>query len=145
MKVTTRLTLINIIAAVFIFLFTYTALSKFLSFATFRATLQQSPLIKNYAFVIAWLLPVTELLISILLFIPLTRLAGLYSSFGLMTLFTLYILYMLLSTSHLPCSCGGVLKQMTWKQHFVFNILFTLLGVTGILLERQRRKQTVFV
>ena len=145
MKVTTRLILINIIAAVFIFLFTYTALSKFLSITSFRATLQQSPLIKNYASVIAWLLPVTELLVSILLFIPLTRLAGLYSSFGLMTLFALYILYMLLSTSHLPCSCGGVLKQMTWKQHLVFNILFTLLGATGILLERQRRKQTVFV
>jgi putative oxidoreductase len=49
-----------------------------------------------------------------------------------MLLFTFYILYMLLFEKHLPCSCGGVLKEMTWKQHLVFNLFFTAIAFTGL-------------
>ncbi len=141
MRVPARTTFINSVAAAFIFLFIYTALSKLMAFTSFKATLQQWPLIKNYASVIAWILPVTELLISLLLFIPFSRLAGLYSSLAVMIMFTLYIGYMLVFSSNLPCSCGGVLKQLTWKQHLLFNIFFTLLAAIAAGLEKQRKKR----
>ena len=82
----------------------------------------------------------TELLVAAGLFIPVTRKAALLGALILMGLFTIYIGYMILFTPHLPCSCGGVLKQMSWRQHFVFNIVFTLLAGAGYTLEKNTHR-----
>jgi hypothetical protein len=58
-----------------------------------------------------------------------------------MTAFTLYIGYMVSFAEKLPCSCGGVISKMTWNQHLVFNIFFTLLSLLGVILEKRRRRQ----
>lgn len=86
----------------------------------------------SYAALVAWAIPLIELVISGLLFIPQKRGMGLYASFALMLVFTTYLSYMILFSSHLPCSCGGVLQQMTWPQHLWFNIGFTILAAAGI-------------
>jgi hypothetical protein len=39
---------------------------------------------------------------------------------------------MVLTSANLPCSCGGVIQQLSWKQHIVFNISFIVLGIAGI-------------
>lgn len=134
----TRIT--EIIAALFILLFVYTAVSKLTNFNLFYFTLQHSPLSGSYAKIIALALPVTELVIAGLLFIPRTRMAGLYLSFVMMIIFTLYIGGMIMLSSKLPCSCGGVLKQMTWKQHLVFNVLFILLAGWSIWLNQRYKR-----
>jgi hypothetical protein len=136
-----RATIVEIISALFILLFVYTATSKLLEVAKFQYTLTKSPLIGDYAVLISWALPITELLITILLFAPKTRLYGLYASAAIMSLFTLYLGYMLAFTPNLPCSCGGVLKNMSWNQHLVFNIVFTALAITGIWIQRKRPNQ----
>lgn len=128
----------EIIAALFILLFVYTATSKLKDFNSFYFTLQNSPLLHRYAKVVALLLPVTELVIAGLLFFPRSRRTGLYFSFLLMIIFTFYIGGLLLSSSKLPCSCGGVIRQMTWKQHLVFNIFFTALAGLSIYLRNKR-------
>lgn len=120
--------LIEIISALFILLFVYTGISKLSEQNNFRVVLSQSPLIGSKANLISWLLPITELLTALLLFFPMTKKWGLMISLALMCIFTGYISYMIIATSHLPCSCGGVLKQMTWSQHLKFNILFTALA-----------------
>lgn len=127
----------DIICGLLIFLFVYTALSKLDGLSQFRAALLQSPLLSNRSQFFSLAIPVTELFVAFLLFLPRTRLWGLYGAFALMLLFTLYITYMLNFTPHLPCSCGGVLKQLTWKQHLLFNIVFTLLSLTGIFLQKR--------
>jgi hypothetical protein len=128
----------DIICGLFIFLFVYTALSKLNTLPQFRAVLQQSPLLSNRSQFFSLAIPVTEIVISLLLLFPRSRSWGLYGAFALMLTFTLYITYMINYTPQLPCSCGGVLKQLTWQQHLVFNIVFTLLSLTGILLRRRR-------
>ena len=117
-----------------ILLYIYTASSKLLDFGSFRHVLSRSPLIGNFAPVVAWILPTAEVLISLLLILPKTRRIGLWCSFVLMLAFTGYVGYMLAFTPHLPCSCGGVLKQMTWKQHLVFNITYSIIALLGIWL-----------
>jgi hypothetical protein len=124
--------LMEIITALLILLFVYTGLSKLHEHDRFVSVLFSSPLIGHNASLFAWTLPVVELATAILLLVPFTRLAGLFTSLVLMSIFTVYIAYMLLTSSHLPCSCGGVLKSMTWPQHLIFNILFTLLCVMAI-------------
>lgn len=129
-----RSTIPEIISAVFIFLFVYTALSKIFTFHLFAQTLKETPIIGGIADYIAIAIPTIELMISLLLFLPCTRRSGLYSTFVLMSIFTLYIGYMLIFTPQLPCTCGGVIEKMTWTQHLLFNVVFTLLALTAILL-----------
>lgn len=113
-------------------LFTYAGISKLLQYDTFRKQLGQSPFVTGYSDIVAWLLPAAELLISVLLILPQTRLTGLYLSYALMLAFTLYIYAMLHYSYFIPCSCGGLLSQMNWDQHFIFNIIFTVIAIAGI-------------
>ncbi|SIO49383.1 MauE/DoxX family redox-associated membrane protein [Chitinophaga niabensis] len=126
------------ISAIFIFLFVYTALSKIFTFNLFSKALKETPLIGGIATYIAFLLPAVELTVSLLLLIPRTRRLGLYSTFALMLVFTLYIGYMIIFTPQRPCTCGGVLEKMTWTQHLIFNIFFTILSFTAILMNPRK-------
>ena len=124
----------DIICGLLIFLFTYAAVSKLTDRPHFQAVLEQMLLIKYVAGFISFALPVTELAVCALLFMPDTRLLGLYASFGLMLVFTLYIGFMILYAPHLPCSCGGFLQKLNWSQHLVFNLVFITLSATAIKL-----------
>lgn len=134
--------LIEVICSAFIFLFAYTAISKILEFDTFKSVLSRSPLIGQMNSWVAWMLPGIELFICIFLFIPSLRRIGLYFSLAIMSVFTLYILYMILFSSHLPCSCGGVISKMSWNQHLAFNIILTGLAIYGTVLERRLMRKT---
>lgn len=132
---------IRLIAAFFIFLFTYTALSKFFDFTSFKNVLHQSPLIGETSRIVVWALPLIEVTISALLFFKRTRLVGLHISLALMIVFTVYLGYMILFTPKLPCSCGGVFRQLTWQQHVWFNLFATALAAFSIWLSRHRPQQ----
>jgi len=136
-----RNTIVDIISALFILLFVYTSLNKFMEINTLKLVLKDYPLIGKYHNIIAWGLPVMEILISLLLFLPRTRLTGLYGSLALMSTFTLYLIYMLSFTTKFPCTCGGMLQKLTWPQHLLFNIVFILLSIWAILLVKRRSKQ----
>jgi hypothetical protein len=118
----------EIIAALFILLFVYTATTKLMEQDSFIAVLSQSPLIGKNAIVLSWLLPILELITATLLFIPSFRKWGFASAFILMVIFTSYITYMIIFAKNLPCSCGGVISRMTWFQHLIFNIFCTALA-----------------
>lgn len=133
-----RTHLTEIIAALFILLFVYTATSKLLEFDRFTYVLSKSPLIGDKAPFLAWALPFLEFGISLLLFIPRTRRQGLWASLALMIVFTGYLGYMIYFTPDRPCNCGGVLKRMTWKQHLAFNFFFVMLAILAIWLGRKR-------
>lgn len=128
---------IEIIAAVFILLFVYTATSKLLAHQTFIINLEKSPLVGSASSFLSWAVPTIEIVISILLFVPRFRKTGLLFSFSLMTLFTAYIGYMLITSSHLPCSCGGVISKLSWQQHLWLNIFLTLLAATAMYLNNR--------
>ena len=136
-----RSTVVEIISSLLVLLFVYSALSKLFDYSTFKLQLSKSPYITDFAFLIAWALPVVELLIAVLLFFNRTRLAALYGSLFLMTMFTAYIYSMLNFSYYIPCSCGGVLSKMTWGQHLWFNIFFVAISITGILLQVRLKTQ----
>jgi hypothetical protein len=129
------------ISILLIFLFAYTGSSKLLDSKGFAAVLSEIPLIGRGAGIVAILLPLAELLIVLLLLFEKTRLIGLYASLALLLLFTVYLVYMVLAVPKLPCSCGGVIGTMSWKQHIVFNAVFV--GVTVIGIRNMRRCSSV--
>lgn len=130
---------IDLICALLIFLFIYTGISKLLDYHTFRRQLGQSPFITLYAPILAWALPVAEIIIAGSLLFHRTRLAGLYCSFFLLCLFTFYLGAMLQLSYYIPCSCGGVLQALSWQSHIVMNILFILLTIAGTLSYRYKQ------
>ncbi len=133
---------IVIICTLIIILFVYTASTKLLDHYNFRSGLSESPFIAPFANILAWVIPVGENLIAVMLVIPAIRLAGLFASGILMSLFTVYIAAMLLSGSDIPCSCGGIVEEMSWGAHIVFNSAFVALSAFGIYLQRKKRRTT---
>jgi len=124
---------IEIISALLIILFVYAATNKLLDFQKFRVQIGQSPLLTAFASWIVWLIPTIEIAISLLLAFSKTRLLALYASFGLMVMFTSYIIAITRFSDYVPCSCGGVLQNMSWNQHLVFNLGFVLLALVAIV------------
>lgn len=116
-----------------VFLFVYTATSKLLKHDVFQVQLDRFPWIKHMALFLAWAVPITELIVAALLLSARVRKIGFMLSLALMVTFTLYLALMLGTEKHLPCSCGGVISAMTWKQHLVFNIVFTGIALSGLV------------
>ena len=136
-------TIVELISSLLMFLFLYTALSKLLEFDKFKYQIGQSPFITNISWLVIWSIPLAEIITSIFLIFKRTRLAGLYLSFFLLLLFTGYVFIMLRYSSYLPCSCGGVLSIMSWKQHLIFNLLFTGLSLAGIIVQNSTSKKVI--
>src|SRR5690348_60318 len=95
---------IEIISSLFILLFVYTAVNKLIDFNHFRDTITSAPLLKEKGKILAWLIPLSEIVVSTCLFFPKTRKLGLWGSFILMIGFTGYLTYMLFFSDVRPCS-----------------------------------------
>lgn len=125
-------TLVEIIVILYMSMFLYTAISKWSDYTMTREQMALMPLMTPIAHIVVWLLPATEITLALLIFFYQTRKIGLYAATTLMSLFTLYIIYMMLFYPHLPCSCGGFLTELSWPGHLVFNSVFIALGILAI-------------
>jgi uncharacterized membrane protein YphA (DoxX/SURF4 family) len=135
-----RTTILEIIIILNIILFLYTGIAKMQDYTVFREQMAESPVLAPVSKAIAFLLPLAEFVVVVLLAIPRWRLKGLYATLGLMILFTGYILALLATSDQLPCSCGGIIEQLSWQQHLVFNGVFILLNVLAIKLHLKEKK-----
>jgi len=129
---------LEVICYLFVFLFAYTGISKYLLYNNFRIELMKSSLTRNYATPIAIFVPMIEIAIAILLLINSTRKFGLYCSLALMVIFTSYVFYLLAFAPYLPCHCAGIIETMTWTQHLIFNIALIATSVIGIWLNNKQ-------
>jgi len=119
----------------FVLLYAYTALSKFLDYNLFVFQMRRAPLplIQAMAPVLGWIVPLIEICLVIGLLTNRYASKAQIASVGLLIIFELYITGMLLSGYPLPCSCGGIISKMSWKQHLIFNAAFIIIGLAGIL------------
>ncbi|MDR6919487.1 MauE/DoxX family redox-associated membrane protein [Chryseobacterium sp. 2987] len=122
-------------------LFMYTAVSKFVDFKGFVYDLNNQPFPNSLTPILKWLIPLTEISIVITLLFEKTRLIGLYASLALMSLFTVYTaLVLLLIFEYVPCSCGGVIKELSWPQHLVFNLFFVTIIFAALRINKNNTK-----
>lgn len=128
-----------ITSMLFVVLFVYAASSKLFDHQQFQIQLGQSTILTAYADTVAWIVPALELVLSFFLLFERYRLFALYACLGLMSMFTVYIILILNFSDFIPCSCGGVLENLDWSEHVVFNIFFMVLAFFSILeLEKNR-------
>ena len=130
--------MIEIICCLLILLFLYTSVSKFIDFTRFRGDINNQPFPNWMTPFLLWVIPLLEITISLLLMVSSTRKTGLYLSFGLMSLFTIYTALVLFNFfDRVPCSCGGVIRQLSWNEHLLFNLFFSGMSLLGIYLSRK--------
>lgn len=134
----------DIIAFFFIFLFLYTGVLKLTEIHTFKEQLSSSPLMASMAGIISWALPVGEVLLAVALFVPRWRLKAFYITASLMAVFTVYVIVILLIDNQLTCSCGGIIEELTPKQHVAFNSACVILSLIGILTLRRQQSTRPF-
>ena len=128
-----RIPIQQLISAALTILFCYAAITKLIDLAEFRRALANQELPSWSKAPLVWLIPGSELLLSLLLVVPATRIVGLYGSAILMALFTGYVgLVFIGYFDRVPCSCGGVLRAMGFGTHLVFNLFFLILSMVGI-------------
>ncbi|ACU04034.1 hypothetical protein Phep_1826 [Pedobacter heparinus DSM 2366] len=131
--------LLDAIRYLFILLFLYAAFSKLHDFQKFKVQLAQSPILSDFTLLVAWYVPTIEILIAIGLAFRKTLVPALWASYGLMFMFTAYIIAILKFSDRPVCHCGGVLEQMQWSEHLWFNVGFVGLGIIGLWLGFYRR------
>lgn len=136
-----RTVIIETIAYAFVILFVYTALSKWFRYDIYLYDLNRSPELGPYAGFVSLFIPGSELIVAGLVLFSKTRLLGLYGALALMLAFTGYVVYVLEFTTSRPCTCGGIIRELSWRNHLIFNIGFTLLAVLGIILQRSLKEK----
>lgn len=124
--------IVLIISWLAIFLFVYTAYTKAVDFDRFQEGLARLAILRPFSTFLAAFIIISEFVIAGLLMFQRTILWGLYAFTGMLTGFTVFILYLLISGSKLPCYCGGVIESLNWVQHSWFNLAFIILGLVGI-------------
>ncbi|MCS3869472.1 hypothetical protein J3D55_002388 [Chryseobacterium ginsenosidimutans] len=132
-------TFVTMISYFFILLFIYAGVSKLLEFEEFQVQLAQSPLLSAYASSISYTVIIVELTIAGLLSIHKSRMLGLFASFSLMIAFSVYIYLILYYSEFVPCSCGGILENMGWTTHLIFNITTVLIAGCALLIMRNSK------
>jgi uncharacterized membrane protein YphA (DoxX/SURF4 family) len=135
-----RWAIVETICYLYSILFLYTASSKLMGLSDFKLQLGRSEVLGPFAEWIAWMVPLLEIVLAILLLTKVYRLVALYGALILMTLFTSYIAWMLRFSDHIPCSCGGVISSMGWETHLVFNACWIVLALIGIVLLENLKK-----
>lgn len=124
----------TIASSLLMLLWIYTAGSKLMDLKDFKHQIHNQVFPDYLDGLLLYLIPSVEILAAALLYFSRTRFLGLTMSLILMFCFTTYIGLALLNVySRMPCSCGGVLKFMGWKSHFIFNLFFTCVAAVGII------------
>lgn len=131
-----RAFIFDCIAYLFVLLFLYTAINKLWKIDSFERVLHVMPLIGSAANFIAAFVPAAEILIGVMLLVPLSKRAGMLAAFILMLIFTLYLVFMVIYAKDLPCNCGGVLSNLSWQQHIIFNIIFISLAFLALRISK---------
>lgn len=132
--------LVEVVTVLYIILFLYTGITKLMDYSIFKEQIAGSPILAPISTPIAISLPWIEFLVTLLLVIPRWRLKGLYLSLVLMIAFIGYIIAIMLFDKTLPCSCGGIIQELSWVDHLIFNSLFICMAVLAIKLERSAQK-----
>lgn len=122
------------------FLFLSAAYSKVVEHEKFIRGLSKVTIIGPYAKLIAFIVPIIEIVVSILLIIPKTYRWGLYGFSGTMIVFTFYILGMWLWAKNLPCQCNLLIEKLSWGEHVWFNIAFIGVAILALKLSKSNIK-----
>ncbi|RZJ86383.1 MAG: hypothetical protein EOO20_18410 [Chryseobacterium sp.] len=119
-------------------LWTYAFFIKIIDFNHYQNQMADQPFPIFFQGILTYGLLITEALAAILLIIG-KKLSGLILSLMLLIAFTIYILLILNGAfPERPCSCGGFISKMSWKNHLKFNLV--LIAINSFCLYTMSKK-----
>lgn len=128
----------------FIVLLMYAGLTKLLEFNLFYDNLYNSPLLPKSEVllsILVWTIPLIEIMIAIVLCFQSLLKQVLISIITLLAIYSIYIAAILWIAPYQPCSCGGVVSALSWKGHFILNILSITLALSCLWLNIKTRNK----
>lgn len=135
-----KLLTVEIICCLLIVLFLYASVTKLLNPYALRHDMLNQPFPRWFSRQLIWAVPAVEIVLVILLVFEVTRKIALWGALVLLLLFTVYTALVLLHFfSYVPCGCGGVIRNLSWPQHLLFNLFFT--GITAVAIVLRRKVQ----
>lgn len=130
----------DLLLGLFILLFGYAGTNKLIYFKANIVAMEKQPFNKELAHILAYVVPISEVIVVILLLLPTTRKLGLYIFTLMMVSFAGYIGLVLAGAyKYIPCSCGGIFREMGWTSHLIMNIAFVIGGIWAIYLSRKNK------
>ncbi|WP_057936222.1 MauE/DoxX family redox-associated membrane protein [Algoriphagus resistens] len=133
----------SISGLILIIIWTYTSMDKLVRFTDSRNAFHNQTFPAELAEVLAYAVPIIELLIAGLLLFSVTRWWGFLSSILLLSVFTSYVgLIWVGAFPRVPCNCAGIIDSMGWEAHFIMNLLLIALGIYGLHQNRMKKPKT---
>lgn len=136
----TRLFLTQIIAIYLILFWLFASLPKLTDAASYSEQLARLPYIGWASYLLKTFLPMFFILVAVLLVVPITKIAGLYTSLSLFVLFSFYILTVQVFSETIPCTCVGIRISLSWSGHLLINGIGIAISIVGIVLEKRNRR-----
>lgn len=130
-----------VISLICLILFAVSAFEKIVDHGRFLRGLSRVEFIGQYALIISYFVPASEIMVSLLLINPPTQRLGLSVFAGLMSVFTIYIGSMVLWAEKLPCNCNLIVEKLSWGAHIWFNLGFLVLAIGALWLGRAKKHQ----
>jgi len=117
-------------------LWIFVAYNKLTGFDQNMEGMLRQPFPRPFALFLAYAIPGSELIAALLIGYHRTRLFGLGLSALLMMAFTVYVGLAILHvwSDKLRCNCGLII-QIGWKKHFVFNVFLLLISSWAFVLQ----------
>ena len=131
-----------IIVSPLIILWIYTGGSKLLDFPMFAHQLEMQNLPQWLTDGLKSTIPAAEIITALLLCSGSTLRYGLMISTLMILVFTIYTIMVLIGFfPKAPCSCGGIISTLSWKDHLTFNLFFLAINLTAlsIVIFKERR------
>ncbi|PAM92098.1 hypothetical protein B4N84_25125 [Flavobacterium sp. IR1] len=126
------------VAFLMAFVFFYASTTKFFELKKFYYQLGKSPLIPyGYNEYVGNGVLLIELFVVYLVYKNNIK-YSLLISFSLMIFFSFYIGYLMYFSYYIPCSCGGILGDLSWRDHLIFNVLLTIFSALGYVFENKK-------
>lgn len=121
-------------ALILMTVFGYAAIVKGINIKLFQSQMLQSPLLpESLVPFLSYFVPIIEIIVALLLTIERTRLWGLLLAYGIMLTFSGYLIILVtIYKNNMPCACGGILGQMGYLPHIIFNIALTIFLLIAI-------------
>ncbi|SHG06904.1 MauE/DoxX family redox-associated membrane protein [Pedobacter caeni] len=131
--------ILTIITAIIAVLFFYAAFSKLIDYDKSIDQMHNQIFPSFISSILTWLIPTLEIILMLGLLFPTTRIKALLASLILLIIFTLYIAVAMTGAfGRIPCSCGGILENMSYGTHLIFNLIFIALAIVGLIIENNK-------
>jgi len=121
-------------------LWSYAVFAKLSDLELYRRQMNEQPLSPGIISTLMFLVPALELASATLLILK-RYISGLWISLALLICFTLYIALILNKIfPSAPCSCGGFISKLGWKNHLYFNLFLIALNTFCLIQTNKKRK-----